>query len=252
MTPIDDWISQLGGGPWTVLLVAILLGLRHATDPDHIAAVSTLVLGDRKEGARRARVLGTAWGLGHGLTLFLFGLPVVLFRKYLPGPAQQGAEIAIGAIIVILAVRLLLRWRRGEFHAHPHLHQGVRHEHPHLHEHADHAVHTEVHQHAHAEAIGRSPFTAFGIGLVHGIGGSAGAGILLVSAAPTTTSGVVALLLFALGTAFSMTLITAVFGAILGQGSVARKLDWLIPALGTLSLCFGVWYGWEALTVLSR
>jgi len=82
---------------------------------------------------------------------------------------------------------------------------------------------------------------------VHGIGGSAGAGILLVSAAPTPSAGVVALLLFALGTAISMTLTTAAFGALLTRGPVARKVNLLIPALGILSLIFGVWYGVDAL-----
>ncbi|MEP7325508.1 MAG: hypothetical protein ABI836_06135 [Gemmatimonadota bacterium] len=247
MNPIDHWISLLGNGPGTVLVVALLLGLRHATDPDHIAAVSTLVLADQKEGVRRARILGTAWGLGHGATLLLFGLPIVLFRKYLPEPVRQGAEVAIGIIIVVLAIRLLLRWRRGYFHAHIHVHEGISHAHPHLHEHPRSETHPEVHQHRHAEAIGRSPAAAFGIGLVHGIGGSAGATLLLVSAAPTTASGVLALLLFAIGTAVSMTLITAWFGALLTRGPAARKLELIIPTLGILSLIFGVWYGLDAI-----
>jgi ABC-type nickel/cobalt efflux system permease component RcnA len=250
MNPIDHWISLLGSGPWMVLVVAILLGLRHATDPDHIAAVSALVLVDRDEGPGRARMLGTLWGLGHGVTLFLFGLPVVLFRQLLPEMVQLVAEAAIGAIIVVLAVRLLVRWRRGYFHAHPHDHDGVRHVHPHLHEHPRQAPHPESHQHRHADAIGRSPRTAFGIGLIHGIGGSAGAGILLVSAAPSTSSSVVALLLFALATAASMVLITSALGALLARGPAARRLGWIIPVFGVASLCFGVWYGLDALAVM--
>lgn len=247
MNLIDHWITLLGHGPGSVLIVAILLGLRHATDPDHIAAVSSLVLGDQKEGVRRARILGTAWGLGHGTTLLLFGLPVVLFRKYLPEPVRQAAEVAIGVIIVLLAIRLLVRWRRGYFHAHIHAHEDVVHAHPHLHEHARSLPHPGPHPHRHGEAVGRTPLAAFSIGLVHGIGGSAGASILLVSAAPNTTAGVVALILFAIGTAASMTLITAAFGVLLTRGPAARRLDMLIPALGVLSLIFGVWYGVDAL-----
>lgn len=249
MYPFDQWISQLGSGPGSILLVALLLGLRHATDPDHIAAVSTLVLGDRAGAPRQARILGAAWGLGHGTTLFLFGLPIVLFRKYLPETIHQLAELAVAAIITGLAIRLLVRWRRGYFHAHPHQHDGVAHVHPHLHEKERKAAHPEVHRHRHVEAIGRTPVAAFGIGLIHGIGGSAGAGILLVSAAPTTTAGVVALLLFALGTAASMTLLTALLGAVLARRRPA-SLGWMIPALGILSLCFGVWFGLAAVTPL--
>lgn len=242
MHAFDQWISQLGSGPGSILLVALLLGLRHASDPDHVAAVSTLVLGNRAGAARTARILGAAWGMGHGTTLFLFGLPIVLFRQYLPEVIHQAAELAIAAIIIGLAVRLLVRWRRGYFHAHPHQHDGVPHVHPHLHEHSLKVVHPEAHVHRHAEVIGRTPLAAFGIGLVHGIGGSAGAGILLVSAAPTTTAGVVALLLFAVGTAVSMTLLTAFLGAVLARHQPAR-MRWVIPALGVLSLCFGIWYG---------
>jgi cytochrome c biogenesis protein CcdA len=126
------------------------------------------------------------------------------------------------------------------------------HAHPHLHEHAGRRVHPQVHQHRHAEALGRTPLTSFGIGLIHGIGGSAGTGVLLVSAAETTTAGVVALLLFAIGTAVSMTLVTYLLGALLGRGPTRRHVGWLIPVLGLASLCFGVWYGWEGLNSLSN
>src|SRR3954453_16698167 len=105
-------------------VVALLLGLRHATDPDHLTAISILFLGSQRDGPRRATRLGLAWGLGHGLTLFAFGLPGILFRRYLPDVVQRGAEAAIGLVIVALALRLLLRWRRGYFHVHPHAHGG--------------------------------------------------------------------------------------------------------------------------------
>jgi ABC-type nickel/cobalt efflux system permease component RcnA len=247
MANLDEWITQLGNGPETVLLVAILLGLRHATDPDHIAAVSSLVLGDRTDGVRQARILGTAWGLGHGTTLFFFGLPIVFFRRHLPDAIHQVAEVAVGAIIVLLAARLLIRWKQGHFHAHPHQHDGVLHAHPHLHEHRGSEPHAEVHRHRHAEAIGRSPLAAFGIGLVHGVGGSAAAGILIVGAAPSAAAGVLALFLFALGTAASMTLLTWVFGVLLVRRPPTRRIAWVIPALGLASLGFGVWYGLHAL-----
>ena len=81
MLGLDEWIVKLGGSGMMALLVAILLGLRHATDPDHLTAVSTLVLADRRHGRRRATVLGLAWGLGHAATLFGFGLPVANFYR---------------------------------------------------------------------------------------------------------------------------------------------------------------------------
>src|SRR5215208_398103 len=100
------------------LLVALLLGLRHATDPDHLTAVSTLLLADTRHAAKRAMALGLAWGVGHAATLFAFGFPVVLLRRHLPQPIQRGAELIIGVLIALLAVRLLVRWGRGFFHVH--------------------------------------------------------------------------------------------------------------------------------------
>jgi cytochrome c biogenesis protein CcdA len=241
MFGLDELIARLAEGGTLGFLVAALLGLRHATDPDHLTAVSTLVLSDDRNGARQAGRLGLAWGLGHATTLFAFGLPVVLFRRYLPEPVQRTAEALIGVVIVWLAVRLLLRWRRGYFHAHPHTHGGVRHTHPHVHE-GQAGDHSLAHSHRHAEGLGRSPLAAYGIGLVHGTGGSAMVGVLLVGAAASWTHGVLALLLFAAGTAVSMGLVSAAFGYALARGPVARRLERVVPVLGAASLVFGVWY----------
>jgi ABC-type nickel/cobalt efflux system permease component RcnA len=251
---LDNRIAELsgGGGLALALLVALLLGLRHATDPDHLTAVSTLVMSDRRSGTRRAASLGAAWGLGHATTLFLFGLPVVLFRSALPEAVQSAAEVAIGLVIVGLGLRLLVRWRRGYFHTHPHAHGALRHSHPHVHEHApDHGVNEGiVHAHRHPDALGRSPRAAFGIGLVHGVGGSAGVGILLIGAMPGRAAAVAALALFALATAGSMAALSSAFGVALARGPVARRFGALAPVLGAASLVFGVWYALGALGTL--
>ncbi|MFL5403988.1 MAG: hypothetical protein ACJ8BF_14375 [Gemmatimonadales bacterium] len=249
MFGLDDWIVKLGGSGLMALVVALLLGLRHATDPDHLTAVSTLLLSDQERGTRRAARLGLSWGLGHATTLFIFGLPVVLFRHYLPEPIQRAAETAIGLIIAALAIRLLVRWHRGYFHGHIHSHGSVQHAHPHAHEHiggsAGHPVH---HVHVHAEGMGRSPLAAFGIGLVHGIGGSAGVGVLLISAVSGRTEGVLALLIFAAATAVSMAFVSTAFGHALARGAMKRRFTELVPLLGVLSLGFGVWYSLGALS----
>ncbi len=221
------------------LLAALLLGLRHATDPDHLTAVSTLVMSDGDAGGRRAAKLGLAWGSGHALTLLLLGLPVVLFDSFLPEVVQKGAEVAIGVVIVALAVRLLVRWRRGYFHAHEHTHDGLRHTHPHVHE-GPHREHTHSHP-------ARSPLAAFGIGAVHGIGGSAGAGVLLVSAVPGRAASVVALAIFALGTAISMSALSFGFGYALGRGPVLERVRVAVPLFGAAGLLFGAWYALAAL-----
>src|SRR2546421_4828497 len=115
MFGLDDKIATLGTGEAFVVvaIVAILLGLRHATDPDHLTAVTTLIAGEGGHDHRKARSLGFVWGLGHATSLFAFGVPIVLARNYLPEPGQQAAATAGGIVIITLAVRLLLRWRRG-------------------------------------------------------------------------------------------------------------------------------------------
>jgi ABC-type nickel/cobalt efflux system permease component RcnA len=221
MFGLDDWIAGLseGASVAVVLLVGILLGLRHATDPDHIAAMTTLVASGREKATRSAARLGAWWGVGHGVTLVLFGVPILLAERLLPERVQQGAETAVAALIVFLAIRLLVRWRHGYFdlHAHPHSEREHRHQ-------------------------VRTPLGAFGIGLVHGIGGSAGLGILLLAAIPSETAAVTSLVLLALFTGVSMAIVTAGFGLTLSARPIASASNAIVPALGVASLAFGVWY----------
>ncbi len=221
MFGLDDWIAGLSESASiaVVLLVGVLLGLRHATDPDHIAAMTTLVASGRERAVRSAARLGAWWGVGHGITLVVFGIPILLAERYLPERLQQGAETAVAVLIVFLAVRLIVRWRHGYFNLHAH---------PHSDEHHRHAV--------------RTPAGAVGVGLVHGMGGSAGVGILLLAAIPSETVAVASLLLLALFTAVSMTIVTAGFGLTLASRPVAAASNTVIPALGVASLVFGVWY----------
>jgi hypothetical protein len=219
MFGLDEWIAGMSddGSIVVVLLVATLLGLRHATDPDHLAAVSTLAVSGRRRATRAALRLGAAWGLGHALTLVAVGLPILLAERYLPELLQRGAETTIAALIAFLAVRLLVRWRHGAFAATPVGHGD--HRHP-----------------------ARTPAAAFGIGLVHGMGGSAGVGVLLLAAVPSRTLALVALVVLAAFTAVSMTLVTTGLGAVLSADRAAGTLATAAPVLGLSSLGFGLWY----------
>jgi len=106
MLGLDDWIAGLsqGGSAAVVVLVAALLGLRHAADPDHIAAVSTLVASGRERATGAAARLGAWWGAGHALTLLVFGAPILLADRFLPEALQRGAETGVALLIVFLAV----------------------------------------------------------------------------------------------------------------------------------------------------
>jgi high-affinity nickel permease len=219
MFGLDEWIAGISnqGSIVVVVLVATLLGLRHATDPDHLAAVSTLVVSGRERATRAAARLGAAWGLGHAVTLVAFGVPILLAQRYLPELVQRGAETTVAALIAFLAVRLLVRWRHGAFAT------------------------TSLGQDEHVHRV-RTPAGAFGIGLVHGMGGSAGVGVLVLAAVPSQTLALVALVVLALFTAVSMTLVTTGFGAVLSVRRVTGALTTAAPALALSSLAFGVWY----------
>ena len=247
MSAIDGWLEGfLDGsvGMGVILLISLFLGLRHASDPDHLAAVTTLIASEEeRKQARKAGLLGLFWGLGHGTTLVILGLPLVLFNRFLPERVSQIAEVAIGVVIVFLAVRLLLRWKRGFYHVHAHDHDGQP-EHRHLHSHKE----DESHEHAISK---RTPFSAYGIGLVHGIGGSGGLTLLLLSTISNQTEAAVALLIFATGTAVSMALLSTVFGLIIAGGPISRNFERVAPILGILSMAFGIWYALGALEIVT-
>jgi hypothetical protein len=223
MFGLDQHIAALGSGQAFAIVaaIAVLLGLRHATDPDHLTAVSTLVVGEADPEPRRAGRLGFAWGLGHASSLLVFGLPIVLFRGYLPEAVQEAAEFAVGLLIIALAVRLLRRWRHGHFDRHGHAHVKV-----------------------------RSRRQAFGIGLIHGTGGSAGVGVLLLAAIPNHVEGVIALVVFATFTAISMAAASTAFGYAISRGPVLQRFMTIAPLLGVLSLGFGVWYALGAVNAV--
>lgn len=249
MSAIDGWLEGFMHGPagaGVILLVSLLLGLRHASDPDHLAAVTTLIASEEHEGVRKATLMGFSWGLGHGTTLVLLGLPLVLLGRYLPEQVQQAAETLIGALIVFLAVRLLYRWRRGHFHAHTHSHGD--HTHRHVHSHA--GEHGGSHRHDHVVAH-RGALSAYGIGLVHGIGGSGGLTLLLLSTISDEVQATAALLLFAAGTAVSMALLSTAFGLVIAGGPLGRNFERVAPVLGVLAAAFGVWYALGALGLVA-
>jgi high-affinity nickel permease len=215
MFGLDERIASFSNGTTLLIVlgVSILLGLRHASDPDHLAAVTTLIASKRENAARRAARLGFTWGLGHASSLFVFGVPVVLYRAYLPEQVQSAAETTVGAMIVALALMLIVRWRRGAF--------------------------DQAHLHS---TRTRSAWQAYVIGVVHGMGGTAGVGVLLLASIRDHGLAVAALALFAFCTALSMALLSTGFGTVLGQGFARRSFGRLAPVLGAASLAFGVWY----------
>jgi hypothetical protein len=216
---------DVGGG--AVLLTAALLGARHATDPDHLAAVISLVASRGGRPARDAGKLGLAWGAGHAVTFAGLGVPLVVLRTHLPGHLHLAAEVAVAVVIVLLAVRLLRRWRRGELDLRA----------------------TGVHE-LRPPRPARPLLRGFAIGLLHGTAGSAAVSALVVANGTSTHLAVASLVLLAASCAVSMAAISSGCGFTLGRRRARARFGVVAPLLGVASLAFGVWYGLGALGVV--
>jgi high-affinity nickel permease len=233
---IDSWLTALfDGAPLAVaLVVAFLLGLRHASDPDHLVAVTSLVAADDGDTRRAARI-GAWWGIGHGGTLLAIGLPLILLKSQLPAWLETGAERAVGVVIVLLAARVLFKWMRGDYRAgthartepltgsHRHLRRG-----PNL-----------RHAHVHVRSRGQ----AAAIGALHGLAGTGAVVLLLIAALPTELEAAAALLLFAPMSVLSMALCTSAFAWVLTRPALeplCRAV--LIPIFGAFGVLFGTAY----------
>jgi ABC-type nickel/cobalt efflux system permease component RcnA len=230
---IDEWLTSLiEGAPLLVALaIAFVLGLRHASDPDHLVAVSSLVAADDGD-VRAATRLGAWWGVGHAVTLLVVGLPLIALKEQLPGWLESVAETGVGLVILALGIRVLIKWLRGDYRGGPHRH----HERDHRHlRHGDGSAHHHRHE--------RSPSQAFGIGMLHGLAGTGAVVVLLIAALPGRVEAAAALAVFAPMSIVSMAVFTSAFAWVLTRPVVAPLYRTvLVPALGAFGLVFGLWY----------
>ncbi|HXN86088.1 MAG TPA: hypothetical protein VN867_08455 [Candidatus Binataceae bacterium] len=250
--------------PAGVALLGLILGMRHATDADHVIAVTTIVSNERRIGA--AARIGIAWGLGHSVTVFLVGGAIILFKLTIPARLAMAMEFAVAIVLILLGISTLMRssstirgWlglRRSDgdlfAHSHFHEHDGIVHVHPHAHLHDAESEHTHD-SHLLAPTATRSRFArgshqrAFGVGLVHGLAGSAAIALLVLSAIPNPLWAVAYLAIFGFGTIVGMALITTAIG--LPVSLTAARMGGLNRALlvgaGLLSLGFGLFLAYQ-------
>jgi len=233
----DGWL----GGPFdgaalpVALAIAVVLGLRHASDPDHLVAVTSLVAAEDR-GTRDAVKLGGWWGLGHAATLLATGLPLILLAAELPGWLERGAEAAVGVVIALLAARVCWKWARGGYRASSHRHPDGAHRH----------LHRGTTGHEHDRP--RGPRQAFGIGLLHGLAGTGAVVLLLIAALPSRGEAALALAAFAPMSVVSMAALTGAWAWALTRPVVAPAYRTvLIPALGVFGMTFGAWYALGAI-----
>lgn len=231
---IDAWLTGLfEGAPLLAALgIAFVLGLRHASDPDHLVAVTSLVAADGGD-VRGASRLGAWWGAGHALTLLVLGIPLIVLKSELPGWLESGAEKAVGLVIVALALRLGYKWAHGDYRAGAHRHDDGHRRTRHL------RAGDAEHSHRHV----RSPRQAFAIGTLHGLAGTGAVVVLLIAGMGSRGEAVAALAVFAPMSIASMALCTSAFAWVLTRPIIEPMYRTvLIPALGAFGLMFGLWY----------
>ena len=199
----------------SIIAIGFFLGMRHATDPDHVIAVTTIVTRQRSVG--RAALIGIFWGLGHTITIFAVGTAIILFNLVIPTRVGLSMELSVGLMLIILGIWNLRSFfaavpeQMPQAHTHEHSHEGHVHTHEHVHLHD-----THTHQHAELTALDRR-FGKTGayqflrpllVGIVHGLAGSAAVALLILATIHNSRWAIAYLLVFGVGTIAGMMLIT--------------------------------------------
>ncbi len=229
------------------LTFGFVLGLRHALDPDHLIAVSTIV--SEHKSVARSSLVGTFWGLGHTASLLAMSVVILLLRTSIPEHTSLWMELAVALMLIVLGINTLwrtLRERGWQIHTHIHSHaEGSPHSHIHLHAHDEHA-----HRH-HLFRVGRRPFL---VGLVHGVAGSAAITLAVVATIPSIALGLAYIAVFGIGSIGGMLLMSAMIG--LPFALTARRFSILNGGIrllaGLFSVLFGLWLAWGLVHEISK
>ena len=231
-------------GALSTLALGAIFGLKHATEVDHVVAVSTIVSEHKK--ISRAALVGGLWGVGHTFSLLVVGLLVLAMRVAIPEHVAQWLEFSVSIMIITLGSLALIRALKGrrDLHIHQHEHDGVEHQHIHFHD-KETAHKGPVQKHSHAvKQIGIKPLI---VGSVHGLAGS---GVLTVAVLANISSvplGLLYLLVFGVGSIVGMLLMSGLVG--LPFTLNFKRLSGINHALqlvaGVFSIVFGFWYAYE-------
>jgi len=217
----------------SLLLLGFLLGMRHALETDHVAAVASLAT--RSTSVTDSVRLGAVWGLGHTLTLFVFGSMVLLMDSMIPQRLALGLEFAVGLMLVLLGIDVLWRVMHERVHFHVHRHgNGIRHFHAHLH--AGEQGHPAIHRHHHPDRAA-FPLRALFVGLMHGMAGSAALIMLTLQAVDSPWTGMFYIALFGIGSIAGMAALSVVIAVPLrGLSGLHNGLQVIV---GTVTLIVG-------------
>jgi ABC-type nickel/cobalt efflux system permease component RcnA len=229
---------------FALLGLGLVFGLKHATDVDHVVAVSAIVSEQRS--LLRSALIGGLWGVGHTASLIIVGIVVLLLRIAIPEHVASWFEFGVAVMLIGLGATALVRAlrRRGDVHVHQHSHDGVSHVHLHFHEHGtEHAGLTPSHSHA----VARVGFKPFLVGAIHGLAGSAALTLLVLTQINSVALGLLYLAVFGFGSIVGMLLMSGLIGLpfALTVRRVSGVHDGLQTIAGAVSLTFGLWYAYE-------
>jgi high-affinity nickel-transport protein len=216
---------------WLPSLLGVALGMRHALEPDHLAAVSTLA--SEEKSPRAGILIGALWGVGHSLSLFVVGGTLAIFEAQMPPRLEQAFELAVAMMIVALGLRAIRQAVREGRRGLPHVHRhgGLEHTHP----------APVAHLHLRRWTFSTRPLL---VGVLHGLAGSGALTALVLSELPTVGSRLAYIGLFALGSVVGMGFLTGVAGFPLSRAAREPRLAaWLLAAAGVVSLVVGSWWG---------
>lgn len=238
---------------FAVLGIGLLFGLKHATEVDHVVAVSTIVSQHRN--VWRSTLVGALWGAGHTAALLITGLFVLTLKIAIPERVSNWLEFGVALMIIGLGATALWRAlrKRGDVHLHEHSHDGVSHVHVHFHEpqtrHDRQRVHRHATQRAHTHAVSQIGLKPILIGAMHGLAGSGALTLLVLTQINSTGYGLLYLAVFGVGSIAGMLMMSGLIGVPFALTS--RRLTGLHHRLQTaaavLSLAFGFWYAWRLL-----
>ncbi|MES9905856.1 MAG: urease accessory protein [Sedimenticola sp.] len=219
----------------SVIFLGFLVGMQHATEADHMAAVASLVT--RSCSVRETARQGLFWGVGHTLTLFLFGGLVLVMDSLVPQQLSRILELAVGVMLVLLGVDVLRRLIRDRIHFHSHRHGKIRHFHAHSH-HSGKPHNEDAHQHNH---LSRLPLRSLLIGMTHGMAGSAALIVLALESVTSTTQGLLYIALFGAGSIFGMILLAMVISLPLrySAGTLTWAHNGLVATVGLVTIGLG-------------
>ncbi len=240
-------------GVFALLGLGLVFGLKHATEVDHVVAVSTIVSEHRS--VMRSALVGGLWGVGHTASLIVVGVLVLVFRVAIPLRVANWLEFGVALMIIGLGVLALSRAfrKRADVHLHRHSHDGQSHVHIHFHEQGtEHPSPTAMQappSHSHAIAkLGVKPLL---VGAMHGLAGSAALTLLVLTQIESVWLGLLYLALFGIGSTLGMLLMSGLIG--LPFALSGRRLNSISYGLqttaGSLSIAFGLWYAYETVII---